>query len=310
MTVTLPIRFRRRMPFGWLWGVEAGEWLDRKFNRDKRSQKARFFRGVVATVLMIFAGLLIGRGVHIYSHGTYGWIFIFIFLAVTMHGSLAFVFLAQSARVLKRGDKNLMRVLLGIFGRSPAEFSDIHGLGRQAVELGAWLLNRVLVGPAFWFLLAGAEGLAIYVAAAALDQAIGITDDHHRFFGWTAAKLDDALNFFPARLTALLIAFAALFVSRASPRQALRVALDQARTYPALNAGWPLAAMAGAVGVTLAGPRSEGDSGIVPPCPWIGAENASAKVEILDVLRAKWIAGIVFFIALALVSTVFYLKYK
>ena len=302
-TLMLPIRLRRRMPVGWRWSADAGEWLDRKLNRDKREQKARFFRGLIATVVMVIAGFSVG---HIFR--AYNAILILALLVVTMHATLPYVALAQSVRVLKRNDKNLMRVLLSIFGRAPAEFSDLHGLSRQAIELGAWLLNRLLVGPVFWFLLAGAEGLAIYVAIAALDQAIGIQDEQHKYFGWTAAKLDDALNFIPARLTALLIVVAAVFVSKASPRAAFQVALDQARQYPALNAGWPLAAMAGAVGVTLAGPLVGGDSGITPPRPWIGAKGSSAKVEITDVVRAKWIAGISFLIMLALVSLAFSLK--
>ena len=307
-TLMLPIRLQRRMPFLWRWGFDAGLWLDMKLNRNKRTQRARFFRGLVATVLIVLAGVSIGRLAHALGAMTYGWAALLILLVMAMHATLPYIVLAQSARVIRRGDKRLMRVLLGVFGRTAPEFSDLHALGRLSVELGAWLLNRLLVGPLFWFLLAGTEGLAVYVLIAALDQAVGIEDEQHRFFGWTAAKLDDALNFIPARLTALLIALAAVFVSKARPAQALAVMLAQARKYPALNSGWPLSAMAGAVGVTLAGPLAGTESG--PARPWIGAEGSSAKVEIIDVARAKWLAGVCFLIVLMLVSLGFFLKSK
>jgi adenosylcobinamide-phosphate synthase len=116
------------------------------------------------------------------------------------------------------------------------------------------------VAPAFWFLLLGLPGILVYKAVNTADSMIGHRTERHGEFGWAAARLDDALNFIPARLSALLIAAAALSVD------AFETAQRDAGLHASPNAGWPEAAMARALGLALLGPRSYG--GEIDDSPW------------------------------------------
>ena len=93
---------------------------------------------------------------------------------------------------------------------------------------------------------------------------VGHLDERYREFGWASAKLDDVVNWIPARLTALLLAGAAFFVKGADPEAAWRTALRDAKKHDSPNAGWPEAAMAGALGFSLGGPRSYDGEGRRP----------------------------------------------
>src|SRR5260370_39778248 len=87
---------------------------------------------------------------------------------------------------------------------------------------------------------------------------IGPRSERYRAFGWAAARLDDAANLVPARLAGALIAIAGVLMPRASGWDALRIMLRHARKHRSVNAGWPEAAMAGALDLSLAGPRQDG----------------------------------------------------
>lgn len=139
-----------------------------------------------------------------------------------------------------------------IVGRDP-ESLDAAGVGRAAVESAAENFSDGVAAPAFWFLLAGLPGIAIYKMVNTADSMIGYRTPRHLAFGWAAARLDDALNLAPARLSAVLLAAA----SR-RPRESLAAAWRDARTHASPNAGWPEAAAAGALDLALAGPRRYG----------------------------------------------------
>jgi adenosylcobinamide-phosphate synthase len=106
--------------------------------------------------------------------------------------------------------------------------------------------------------LGGLPGIAIYKAVNTADSVIGHKTDRHRDFGWASARFDDLLNLLPARLTALLFAAACWWVKGADAGKAWRTALRDARKHDSPNAGWPEAALAGALGFSLGGARSYG----------------------------------------------------
>src|ERR1051326_539668 len=111
---------------------------------------------------------------------------------------------------------------------------------------------------------------------------IGHRTIRYRAFGWAAARLDDLLNLVPARLSGLLIAGAAAFAGDTAPERALRVMLRDARKHHSPNAGWPEAAMAGALGLALAGPRDYAEERVEDP--WIGSGTLLARPA--DITRA------------------------
>ena len=141
-----------------------------------------------------------------------------------------------------------------IVGRDP-ESLDRAGVARAAVESTAENFSDGLVAPVFWFALLGLGGLAAYKALNTLDSMIGYRSARYEAFGKAAARLDDIANWLPARLTAALFVLAALALPGADAGRAWRSALRDAPGHRSPNAGWPEAALAGALGFALAGPR-------------------------------------------------------
>ena len=142
---------------------------------------------------------------------------------------------------------------------------DAPAVARSAIESAAENLSDGVVAPAFWFLLMGLPGILLYKIANTADSMIGYRTPRHEAFGWAAARLDDVLNWIPARLTAVLIALTCGVM-----RHWRAIAAD-ARRHRSPNAGWPEAAMARALDVALAGPRSY--DGEMRDFPWVYGEG-------------------------------------
>ncbi|MCB1376708.1 MAG: cobalamin biosynthesis protein, partial [Rhodobacteraceae bacterium] len=139
---------------------------------------------------------------------------------------------------------------------------DMQGVSRAALESLAENASDGVVAPLFWGVLFGLPGIAGYKAINTLDSMIGHRTPRHAEFGRVAARLDDLANWLPARLTAGLFALAC-----GRPGQVARILAADARRHRSPNAGWPEAAMAGAVGVRLSGPRIYG--AVVAEEPWL-----------------------------------------
>jgi adenosylcobinamide-phosphate synthase len=140
-----------------------------------------------------------------------------------------------------------------IVGRDPSALDEA-GVARAAIESLAENFSDGVVAPAFWMALAGLPGAAIYKAANTADSMIGHRTPRHAAFGWAAARLDDVVNVPASRLAALLLIVAAA-ATRASPKAAAQAVRRDASRHRSPNAGWPEAAMAGALGLSLSGPR-------------------------------------------------------
>jgi len=148
---------------------------------------------------------------------------------------------------LSVGDARI--VVARIVGRDTSGL-DGPATSRAAIESAAENFSDGVVAPLFWFLLAGLPGLLIYKAVNTADSMIGYKNEQFTDFGWASARLDDVLNFVPARLTALLIMLAH---GRLDGWGSIRA---DAALHRSPNAGWPEAAMARVLDVALAGPRS------------------------------------------------------
>jgi adenosylcobinamide-phosphate synthase len=173
-----------------------------------------------------------------------------------------------------------------IVGRDP-EHLDEPAVARAAIESLAESLSDGVVAPLFWLLIGGLPGILIYKAANTADSMIGHKSDRYLQFGWASARLDDLINWVPARITALLVAGASFFVRRADPERAWSTALRDARKHDSPNAGWPEAALAGALAFRLGGPRSY--DGIVHDLPAFGDGRGDLGVhDILKSLELYW----------------------
>jgi adenosylcobinamide-phosphate synthase len=141
-----------------------------------------------------------------------------------------------------------------IVGRDTAGL-DRAGVARAAIESLAENFSDAVVAPVFWLVVAGLPGIALYKAINTADSMIGHRTPRHTEFGWTAARLDDLVNLPASRLAALLLVAASALGSDGSPRRAWRTVRRDAARHRSPNAGYPEAAIAGALGLSLAGPR-------------------------------------------------------
>lgn len=132
---------------------------------------------------------------------------------------------------------------------------DVSGVVKAALESLAENTADGIVAPIFWYAILGLPGLAIYKAINTADSMIGHKTFQYQHFGWAAARCDDLVNLPASRLTALLFAAAAWFKGKQHAQNALRMAWRDASKHRSPNAGWPEAAMAGALGLRFGGPR-------------------------------------------------------
>ncbi|HEY2245127.1 MAG TPA: adenosylcobinamide-phosphate synthase CbiB [Xanthobacteraceae bacterium] len=144
-----------------------------------------------------------------------------------------------------------------IVGRDTAKL-DRAGVARAAIESLAENFSDAVVAPVFWLLVAGLPGIALYKAINTADSMIGHRTPRHADFGWAAARLDDLVNLPASRLAALLLIAAAVLRKGASARGAWRTVRRDAARHRSPNAGYPEAAMAGALDLSLAGSRVYG----------------------------------------------------
>jgi len=169
-----------------------------------------------------------------------------------------------------------------IVGRDP-ERLDEAGVCRAAIESLAENFSDGVVAPAFWLGVGGLAGGTAYKAANTADSMIGHRTQRHEAFGWAAARFDDLVNLPASRLTGLLIVLAAFVVRDADPATAWRALRRDAGKHRSPNAGWPEAAMAGALGLALAGPRVYG--GVLVDDAVMG-EGGRREAQSIDIRRA------------------------
>jgi adenosylcobinamide-phosphate synthase len=205
--------------------------------------------------------------------GLIAWIAAYVLLSLDAVGFAALVLLAASlpaqrslashVRAVAEGlDANLEAgrgAVAMIVGRNPAALDEA-GVARAAIESLAENFSDGVVAPIFWTALGGLAGGALYKAINTADSMIGHKDERHAAFGWAAARVDDLLNLPAARLAALWLIVAAALSPEASASEAARAVLRDASRHRSPNAGWPEAAMAGALGLKLAGPRVYGET--------------------------------------------------
>ncbi|WP_373355745.1 adenosylcobinamide-phosphate synthase CbiB [Pseudoroseicyclus sp. CXY001] len=182
------------------------------------------------------------------------------------------------------------RAAVGLIVSRDTGAMDAPAVARSAIESAAENLSDGVIAPLFWFALGGLPGLLAYKIVNTADSMIGYRTPRHEAFGWAAARLDDLLNLAPARLTALML--------RAFGSGRWRDIAADARRHRSPNAGWPEAAMARALGVALAGPRSY--DGALRDFPFVNPEGRRALTSD-DIEAATRLLWKVWGLALALI---------
>jgi adenosylcobinamide-phosphate synthase len=303
-----PDRLLRRVghPVTWM-GRLIGA-LDGAWNRDSATPAARRMAGAIAVlILMAMAGI-----VAFAVWRTLLWL---------PFGSLAAALAASTLLAQRSLHEHVRRVATAleqdgieagrtavshIVGRDVVSL-DQAGVARAAIESLAENFSDGVVAPAVWMVIGGLPGAAIYKAINTADSMIAFRTPRHAAFGWTAARLDDLVNLPAARLSALLIIAAARLTRGASPAGAWRAVARDAHRHRSPNAGYPEAAMAGALGLMLAGPRAYGGISVDDAMMGDGRRAADAA-DIRAALRLyrhadAILIGLVAVLALALIAT-------
>jgi adenosylcobinamide-phosphate synthase len=193
---------------------------------------------------------------------------------------------------LRAGDLPASRERVSlIVGRDTRQL-DVAGVCAAALESLAESFNDGIVAPAFWFLIAGLPGLFAYKVINTADSLIGHKEERWRAFGWTAARVDDVANLVPARIAGTLLVVAGL--------RGFGVMLSDAAKHASPNAGWPEAAMAGALRIRLGGPATY--DGVLHERPVFGAGHAPGVAELRRGLRLYVVACGLLWVAIAAVG--------
>jgi adenosylcobinamide-phosphate synthase len=273
----------------WLWSraphpaVLMGrliEWMDQRFNEGEEQR----WRGVLCV-----GALVVGAGVLglILQALPFGWLISVILTAILLAQRSLVDHVTEVANGLRYGLPAGKRAVAKIVGRDTNDMDEAD-VARAAIESAAENFSDGVIAPAFWFLILGLPGLLIYKIINTADSMVGYRTPRHEAFGWAAAKLDDVLNWAPARLSAILIAG----VHRSW--DAWRTTLTDAGLHRSPNAGWPEAAMAGILGIALSGPRSyEGEMRDFPYANEAGARDVGED-EIDHAVAALWKAWLAF----------------
>jgi adenosylcobinamide-phosphate synthase len=250
--------------------------LEKRLNRPNRSERSRCERGVVTVIVLVGAAAGIGWALHWLSRGRLlGAIVEALAIGIVVAQRSLFEHVAAVGAALASGGMAAGRVAVShIVGRDPMQL-DGHGVARAALESLAENFSDGVVAPVFWYLVLGLPGLFAYKTANTLDSMIGHRSERYRSFGWAAARFDDLVNLVPAPLSGLLLCGAALFAGGAAPGHAIAMMLRDGRKHHSPNAGWPEAAMAGALGLALAGPRAYAEGEVRDP--WLGTGTPDAK---------------------------------
>jgi adenosylcobinamide-phosphate synthase len=294
----------RRYPHPVAWFGGAIAWLDRRCNRESVGFAARQAAGIAAllTVLFLFVG-----GAWI-VHATLaqfspGWMIEALLASMLIAQRSLHDHVVRVARALETGGlEGGRKAVAMIVGRDPQSL-DASGVARAAIESAAENFSDGVTAPVLWFALAGLPGLVAYKVVNTADSMIGHMSARHRAYGWAAARLDDVMNLLPARLSGVLLVCAAPLAG-GSILRSLSIMRRDAGLHRSPNAGWPEAAMAGALGLALAGPRRYGER--VVDDAFLNAEerHEAAASDICRALRVMTGAYALLFLLVALLSVI------
>ncbi|CDN93256.1 adenosylcobinamide-phosphate synthase CbiB [Agrobacterium tumefaciens] len=278
-------------PVTWIGSLIA--LLDKKWNRESASFSQRKVAGVMA--LAVFLGLtvvaawLAQSALLLLPFG--------LLLAAVLGASLpAQKSLEQHVEAVaialeREGVEGGRKAVSMIVGRDPQALDEA-AICRAAIESLAENFSDGIVAPSLWLGLLGLPGGAGYKAINTADSMIGHRSPRHEAFGWASARLDDLVNLPASRLSGGLFVFAAFFVKGASPSGAIAAIRRDAHHHRSPNAGWPEAALAGALGFALAGPRSYGGQMIEARFMGEGGRASLVAGDIRKALRLARIADL------------------
>ena len=257
-------------------------YLDEKLNKQYQNSFYQRISGIILIVFLLIISVLFGLVLkNILELIPYGWILEAFIVSSMIAAKSLYQHVKSVQNSLETGTLDEARLEASkIVGRNTNDL-DNHGVARSAIESLSENFSDGIIAPIFWAVILGLPGILAYKMLNTADSMIGHKNHKYIYFGWASARLDDIANFIPARISALLFCIVASFSGRVAFIRSLKAVHNDAKKLDSINAGYPEAAMAGALNLILAGPRLYSGEGFKGN--WIGdsvkgsTSNASHK---------------------------------
>jgi len=243
-----------RHPVVWFGGLIS--LTDKRLNHSRFSEDTRKLNGALSVLALVFITFVLTAPLSGFLRSFPGGIVLEALLVSSLLAQKSLhVHVKAVAEALSNSLHAGREAVRHIVGRDP-ENLDESEISKAAIESLAENASDGVIAPLFWMLVFGLPGAAIYKAINTADSMIGHRSEKYRAFGFAAARLDDGVNYLPARLSAALFALAAWCSGKWNGRKAVAAIFRDAPHHASPNAGWPEAAMAGALDIRLGGRRS------------------------------------------------------
>lgn len=281
-----PARWHPLVGFGYL----ASQAESRMYGNEPMSGLSRRWRGVIALIILLLPVILLSA--ILASVPVFGILFEILMLYVALGGASLIQHARQVKAALSKNDVVQAQDYVACIVSRDTRHMDARAVAAASIESTLENGNDAIFGALFWFLIAGAPGVIGYRLVNTLDAMWGYRNERYQDFGWAAARLDDVLNWLPARLTAFAYMIVGDFV------QGWRCWKNQARLCESPNAGVVMATGAGALGVTVGGDANY--EGVIKSRPELGVGPAAEPNDIERAIhlmqKSLWLWVIVIFL--------------
>ena len=252
------------------------KWFETRYNRKSMSSRRRKWCGISALLILLLATFIIGLVIYLLllELGIAGIIIEALFASTLLAQKSLVDHVGKVEKAFKQGSLIEARNAVSLIVGRETKNLDESAVCRAAIESLAENSSDGVVAPVFWYIILGLPGLFCYKLVNTADSMIGYKNERFKDFGWASARLDDVVNFIPARLTAFIVILTCrLFINRNAAEKALEVVKKDARHHHSPNAGFPECAFAGALDVKLLGPRIYSGKAVDEPF-----QNGSGKM--------------------------------
>lgn len=286
-------------------------WCDQAWNSETLTYDERRWRGIYTLVLLLAVGILSGLAIAAILDELFHSLVALLLCGVVGSSMLAqrslYTHVGAVASALEAdGIEAGRRAVSMIVGRDTRALDEA-AVSRAAIESLAENFSDGVVAPIFWMVVAGLPGAIAYKAVNTADSMIGHKSPRYLAFGWASARFDDLVNLPASRLSAFWLVLAAALSPGLSAPRAIDVLFRDAGHHRSPNAGWPEAAMAGALGIRLSGPRIY--DGVEVAERWVGEGRSELTARdiraALDLYRAACGLQIAALIVLVTISLMF-----
>ena len=247
-----------RHPIIWIGSIIL--YFDKFLNKNTLSPREKLYKGIFTTFFIIILVTISSAILSIISYYTlYSLIEILVVAILVSQKSLyqhvKLVFIALKYYNLEKSRKAVSQIV----GRNTKNLNK-SDISKAAIESCAENFSDGIVAPMFWFIIGGIKGIFIYKAINTLDSMIGYRNERYFYFGKFSAKLDDIINFIPARISGIMIYFSTFFIIYSKSKNCWTTILYDSRKHDSPNAGWAQAAFAGALNISVAGSHRYGNT--------------------------------------------------